>query len=385
MEEVWKVVEGFSMYGVSSLGQIRDFTTKELRPLVLNGGFLCTNMYNDSGKKVLCKVHRLVASNFLDNPENAHNVVHKDGCKENNSVGNLYWKAKITKVTTPKQERAYNWFGDTKTASEISTLTGTSEEVIKRRYYMGWSCVEVKLGYKMYTESGYQNETHWFPTKSQMEEHEMLKRFEENEKIRLERLSAKALARAEKKAQVHCGFGVFVNYPIKGIENRKTTRTYYVWQGIISRCYNPNHDSYARYGGRGCTVSEKWKHFQDFASWYEEQQKRGIGNAHVNWHVDKDILFEGNLEYGPDTCCFVPDEVNTFFVLVNDSVKGYFLNKGRWTASITIFGNKNQRGFDTEEEARNWYKQGKSNAAKLLMWKYGGLLDQRVMDKLSRI
>jgi hypothetical protein len=31
-----------------------------------------------------------------------------------------------------------------------------------------------------------------------------------------------------------------------------------VWNGIKSRCGNPNHSSYARYGGRGITVCEEW-------------------------------------------------------------------------------------------------------------------------------
>ena len=31
------------------------------------------------------------------------------------------------------------------------------------------------------------------------------------------------------------------------------------------------------------------------------------------WELDKDILVKGNKIYSPDTCCFVPKEVNTVF------------------------------------------------------------------------
>lgn len=42
------------------------------------------------------------------------------------------------------------------------------------------------------------------------------------------------------------------------------TALYNLWSGIIDRCTNPNAPAYKRYGGRGITVCERWKSFENF-------------------------------------------------------------------------------------------------------------------------
>ena len=42
------------------------------------------------------------------------------------------------------------------------------------------------------------------------------------------------------------------------------TRVYGIWQGMIQRCLNPAHDQYHNYGGRGITVSQEWRSFENF-------------------------------------------------------------------------------------------------------------------------
>jgi hypothetical protein len=44
----------------------------------------------------------------------------------------------------------------------------------------------------------------------------------------------------------------------------KHTRVYDCWVGMRQRCYNPNNNSYADYGGRGITVCERWHRFANF-------------------------------------------------------------------------------------------------------------------------
>lgn len=44
------------------------------------------------------------------------------------------------------------------------------------------------------------------------------------------------------------------------------TQLYVVWKAMKARCYNPRHDSYPWYGGKGITVCEEWKNnFTRFA------------------------------------------------------------------------------------------------------------------------
>ncbi len=39
---------------------------------------------------------------------------------------------------------------------------------------------------------------------------------------------------------------------------------YKKWEGIKQRCFNPNHENYKHYGGRGITICERWLTFENF-------------------------------------------------------------------------------------------------------------------------
>jgi hypothetical protein len=41
-------------------------------------------------------------------------------------------------------------------------------------------------------------------------------------------------------------------------------RVYGVWEAMVQRCTNPNNADYDNYGGRGITVCEDWRSFENF-------------------------------------------------------------------------------------------------------------------------
>jgi hypothetical protein len=66
-----------------------------LKPIKDRYGYLIVCLFED-GKRYYKKIHRLVATAFIENPENKPCIDHIDGQKENNVCSNLRW-------VTPKE------------------------------------------------------------------------------------------------------------------------------------------------------------------------------------------------------------------------------------------------------------------------------------------
>jgi len=47
---------------------------------------------------------------------------------------------------------------------------------------------------------------------------------------------------------------------------------YAIWNGMKQRCYNPNVQSYPRYGGAGVTICDEWR--EDFTAFYRDMGPR---------------------------------------------------------------------------------------------------------------
>jgi hypothetical protein len=91
MEEIWKQIENYENYSVSSLGQVRNDDTKKIlkgcngthKRLVVN---LCKN-----GIVKQFLIYRLVAFAFIPNPAEKSDIDHIDNNPSNNRIENLRW------------------------------------------------------------------------------------------------------------------------------------------------------------------------------------------------------------------------------------------------------------------------------------------------------
>jgi hypothetical protein len=92
-EELWKPIENFENYEVSTSGRIKNTTTNKILKLNNKGGYLSISLINSLGKKSF-KVHRLVALAFIQNLENKTDVNHMDKNKHNNNISNLEWNTR---------------------------------------------------------------------------------------------------------------------------------------------------------------------------------------------------------------------------------------------------------------------------------------------------
>jgi hypothetical protein len=102
--EIWKDIPGYeTLYQASNLGRIKrilfknNIVTKKENKILktrINKNNREQIMLYKNGKRKNMTVHRLVASAFLENPNNYPEVNHIDGNSLNNNVNNLEWCTK---------------------------------------------------------------------------------------------------------------------------------------------------------------------------------------------------------------------------------------------------------------------------------------------------
>lgn len=66
--------------------------------------------------------------------------------------------------------------------------------------------------------------------------------------------------------------------------------TYAVWATMVQRCSNPNHHKYPSYGGRGISVCDRWRSFENFIA--------DVGDRPTDLHQIERKDNNGNYEPG---------------------------------------------------------------------------------------
>ena len=165
---------------------------------------------------------------------------------------------------------------------------------------------------------------------------------------------------------------------------------YYVrWCGMLERCYSKryqkNQPTYV-----GCSVCKEWLTLSNFKSWMETQDWE-------NKQLDKDLLIYQNKVYSPETCCFIPREVNLFLTRREKNRGLYPLGVSYkikpqksiaeltkpFLSNISIDSNDTYLGhFNTPEEAHRMWQKAKIERAEVLKKEQ---TDIRIISGLQRI
>ena len=161
--------------------------------------------------------------------------------------------------------------------------------------------------------------------------------------------------------------------------NGTHTLEYQNWISMIRRCYDPQRKNvYAAYYG-SCETCEEWHNFQTFGEWYENNYYQ-VGNERM--HIDKDILFQGNRIYSPETCLIVPQRINMLFVnkpnkrgLPNGIRKAY----SKYWAK---YNNEELGSFDCLNDAFAIYAKRKEQHIKQVADEYKQLIPVKLYNAL---
>jgi hypothetical protein len=137
-----------------------------------------------------------------------------------------------------------------------------------------------------------------------------------------------------------------------------------------------------------CT--NEFKSLHHFREWAVDQ----VGFNCDGFELDKDILLKGNRAYGPNTCVFIPQELNGLFAGCYKARRrgkypiGVCFNKGS-RSFVAQMSDRQDKGLDkylgsfpTVEEAFACYKAAKEARIKSLAEKWKDQIDRRAYEAL---
>ena len=137
---------------------------------------------------------------------------------------------------------------------------------------------------------------------------------------------------------------------------------YTIWLAIINRCYSPTllkrNTTYV-----GCSVCAEWLLFSNFKKWMQTQ----------DWHgkvLDKDLRIPGNKIYGPDTCLFITQKLNTLInkqetqrgelplgVTKHGDIYKVTMKKNKKTHHIGVFNSIEAASFAYKKAKADWIEE----------------------------
>ncbi len=197
--------------------------------------------------------------------------------------------------------------------------------------------------------------------------------------------SCGCLVRDVSHTNKHLILGVGVNDYDGFIKSHgKDIDSYRYWRCMLGRCYDPNiHAKQPTY--KGCSVCDEWLYFSNFKIWFDTNYNP---TTMKSWHLDKDILVDGNKVYSPETCCFVPNEINILFQVQQkgnkDMYRGVTKIDNGYCVRMQINGDRVYLGYYMDlDKANKIYTDARKKYLKEKAIKYKGLISDVVFNALS--
>lgn len=170
-----------------------------------------------------------------------------------------------------------------------------------------------------------------------------------------------------------------IGFNSKG-KHKADSLAYKTWWHMFRHCYSPEHHT----GQTGCAVDDRWLDFQDFADWFYDNPY-----SNPRYRLNKDLLVPNNKAYGPDTCCFVPQELNKLLTSPasarGDYPQGVYLHKlsSKFIARVSVGGKQKTIGYyNTPQDAYKAHKLAKEMYVKRMALEWQDHIADNVFDAL---
>lgn len=172
------------------------------------------------------------------------------------------------------------------------------------------------------------------------------------------------------KSILGIGFRGCSDYDINSI-------SYIKWVDMLKRCYSTKN-KLKNITYSNIIVCDEWHNYSNFRDWFDKHYIEG-------WDLDKDL--SKSTIYSPDTCCFLPHDINTFLANKQlNNTTGYtglsFL-RGKFQVSLKKYGKPKYIGvYNSKKEAYSAYCIEREKYAKELAIKWKDQLDKDIFLKI---
>jgi hypothetical protein len=150
--------------------------------------------------------------------------------------------------------------------------------------------------------------------------------------------------------------------------NGKVKQSYKKWFRMMERCYYKNYMNSKAYDD--CYVCETWHNYSEFEAWHDNNYYE-CGKEMMC--LDKDILRGEEKIYSPETCMYIPQKINNFFIGSNKEKSGASKYSHCDVYNVRISsknGRVNLGNYKTVEEAHKVYKNFKEKMLKEIAKEY---------------